>query len=49
VSPFSLRKRTFSAEQLYLRGHDWTGGRIVADSDPERELDETAWKALQLG
>jgi anthranilate/para-aminobenzoate synthase component I len=29
-------------------GHYWTGGGIVADSDPERELSETRWKALQL-
>ncbi len=26
----------------------WTGGGIVADSDPEREVEETRWKALQL-
>jgi anthranilate/para-aminobenzoate synthase component I len=26
----------------------WTGGGIVADSDPERELDETRWKAAHL-
>jgi anthranilate/para-aminobenzoate synthase component I len=25
-----------------------TGGGIVADSDPARELEETRWKALQL-
>jgi anthranilate/para-aminobenzoate synthase component I len=31
------------------RGVYWTGGGIVVDSDPERELRETAWKALQLG
>jgi anthranilate/para-aminobenzoate synthase component I len=31
------------------RGVYWTGGGIVADSDPERELRETGWKALQLG
>jgi len=30
------------------RGHYFTGGGIVADSDPERELQETGWKALQL-
>ena len=30
------------------RGHYWTGGGIVADSDPERELRETGWKARQL-
>ncbi|RLB49211.1 MAG: aminodeoxychorismate synthase, component I [Deltaproteobacteria bacterium] len=29
-------------------GHYWTGGGIVADSDPEMELRETGWKALQL-
>ncbi|MBW2457884.1 MAG: anthranilate synthase component I family protein [Deltaproteobacteria bacterium] len=30
------------------QGHYWTGGGIVADSDPEMELQETGWKALQL-
>jgi anthranilate/para-aminobenzoate synthase component I len=29
-------------------GEYWTGGGIVADSDPLRELAETQWKALQL-
>lgn len=29
-------------------GEYWTGGGIVADSDPQRELEETRWKALQL-
>lgn len=29
-------------------GHYFTGGGIVADSDPRRELEETRWKALQL-
>ena len=29
-------------------GHYFAGGGIVADSDPEREVQETAWKALQL-
>ncbi len=29
-------------------GEYWTGGGIVADSDPVRELEETRWKALQL-
>jgi anthranilate/para-aminobenzoate synthase component I len=29
-------------------GEYLTGGGIVADSDPERELEETRWKALQL-
>jgi anthranilate/para-aminobenzoate synthase component I len=34
-----------------LRGREgeyWTGGGIVADSDPAREVEETRWKALQL-
>ncbi|MFT3764342.1 MAG: anthranilate synthase component I family protein [Minicystis sp.] len=34
-----------------LRGGDgdyWTGGGIVADSDPAREVEETRWKAVQL-
>jgi anthranilate/para-aminobenzoate synthase component I len=29
-------------------GDYWTGGGIVADSDPMREVEETRWKALQL-
>lgn len=29
-------------------GHYFTGGGIVADSKPDRELEETRWKALQL-
>jgi anthranilate/para-aminobenzoate synthase component I len=29
-------------------GEYFTGGGIVADSDPERELEETRWKAAQL-
>jgi anthranilate/para-aminobenzoate synthase component I len=29
-------------------GGYWTGGGIVADSDPAREVEETRWKALQL-
>ncbi|MDI1478786.1 anthranilate synthase component I family protein [Polyangium sp. y55x31] len=29
-------------------GEYFTGGGIVADSDPARELEETRWKALQL-
>lgn len=29
-------------------GEYWTGGGIVADSDPQREVEETRWKALQL-
>lgn len=36
---------------LVMRGAEgeyWTGGGIVADSDPEREVEETRWKALQL-
>jgi anthranilate/para-aminobenzoate synthase component I len=30
------------------RGRFATGGGIVADSDPEREVEETHWKAAQL-
>jgi anthranilate/para-aminobenzoate synthase component I len=36
---------------VVLRGREgeyWTGGGIVADSDPQREVEETRWKALQL-
>jgi anthranilate/para-aminobenzoate synthase component I len=29
-------------------GHYFTGGGIVADSDPAREVEETLWKARQL-
>jgi anthranilate/para-aminobenzoate synthase component I len=29
-------------------GHYFVGGGIVADSDPQRELEETRWKAVQL-
>ncbi|HTV17958.1 MAG TPA: anthranilate synthase component I family protein [Polyangiaceae bacterium] len=29
-------------------GHYFTGGGIVADSDPAREVEETVWKAQQL-
>jgi anthranilate/para-aminobenzoate synthase component I len=29
-------------------GEYWSGGGIVADSDPAREVEETRWKALQL-
>lgn len=29
-------------------GEYWTGGGIVADSNPAREVEETRWKALQL-
>jgi anthranilate/para-aminobenzoate synthase component I len=28
--------------------HYFSGGGIVADSDPQRELEETLWKAQQL-
>ena len=30
-------------------GHYFAGGGIVSDSSPEREVEETRWKALQLG
>jgi anthranilate/para-aminobenzoate synthase component I len=36
---------------VVIRGRDgeyFTGGGIVADSDPHRELEETRWKAIQL-
>ncbi|HEU5073638.1 MAG TPA: chorismate-binding protein, partial [Polyangiaceae bacterium] len=29
-------------------GHYFSGGGIVADSQPGAEIEETAWKALQL-
>jgi anthranilate/para-aminobenzoate synthase component I len=31
-----------------MEGHYFTGGGIVVDSDPEREIEETRWKAQQL-
>jgi anthranilate/para-aminobenzoate synthase component I len=37
---------------LVLKGdeaHYFAGGGIVADSVPHREVEETSWKALQLG
>jgi anthranilate/para-aminobenzoate synthase component I len=42
---------TMAIRTLVMRGAEgeyWTGGGIVADSDPDRELEETRWKALQL-
>ena len=30
-------------------GSYWTGGGIVVGSDPDREVEETRWKAAQLG
>lgn len=38
--------RTLSA--VRGAGHYFTGGGIVADSDPAREVEETRWKARQL-
>jgi anthranilate/para-aminobenzoate synthase component I len=29
-------------------GEYWAGGGIVADSAPDREVEETRWKAIQL-
>jgi anthranilate/para-aminobenzoate synthase component I len=40
----AIRTATLRAGQ----GHYFSGGGIVADSDPEREVSETGWKALQL-
>jgi anthranilate/para-aminobenzoate synthase component I len=34
--------------RLALPGHYFAGGGIVADSDPEREVQETLWKAEAL-
>jgi anthranilate/para-aminobenzoate synthase component I len=31
-----------------VEGHYFSGGGIVVDSDPEREIEETRWKAQQL-
>jgi anthranilate/para-aminobenzoate synthase component I len=38
--------RTLTARGV--EGQYFTGGGIVADSDPEREVEETRWKARQL-
>jgi anthranilate/para-aminobenzoate synthase component I len=43
---FSMAIRTLTVRAGV--GHYWTGGGIVADSDPEREVEETLWKARQL-
>ncbi len=40
----AIRTLTLEGES----GHYFTGGGIVADSNPERELEETRWKARQL-
>jgi anthranilate/para-aminobenzoate synthase component I len=40
----AIRTLTVREEQ----GHYWAGGGIVADSDPEREVQETLWKAQAL-
>jgi anthranilate/para-aminobenzoate synthase component I len=40
----AIRTLTVRAGQ----GHYWAGGGIVADSDPEREVQETLWKAEAL-
>jgi anthranilate/para-aminobenzoate synthase component I len=41
--------RTLEVDPALGRVRYFSGGGIVADSDPERELDETRWKASQLG
>lgn len=40
----AIRTLTFRGE----RGHYFTGGGIVSDSDPRAEVEETRWKARQL-
>ncbi len=40
----AIRTLTVRGEQ----GHYWAGGGIVADSEPEREVQETLWKAEAL-
>jgi anthranilate/para-aminobenzoate synthase component I len=40
----AIRTLVFRGE----RGWYWSGGGIVADSDPQRELEETEWKAQRL-
>jgi anthranilate/para-aminobenzoate synthase component I len=44
-------KLAMAIRTLCRRGHVahyFVGGGIVADSDPEREVRETGWKALQV-
>jgi anthranilate/para-aminobenzoate synthase component I len=43
----SMAIRTLSVREGIAHYH--VGGGIVADSDPEREIEETRWKSLQLG
>jgi anthranilate/para-aminobenzoate synthase component I len=44
VLAMAIRTLEVQAERAFY----WTGGGIVADSDPARELDETRWKASHL-
>lgn len=45
----AIRTAVLAGEEGNYRGEYFTGGGIVADSDPECELAETRWKALQVG
>jgi anthranilate/para-aminobenzoate synthase component I len=46
---FTLAMAIRTAVLTGTRGEYFTGGGIVLDSDPARELEETRWKAVQLG
>ncbi len=45
----AIRTAVLTGSGTSWRGDYFTGGGIVADSSPERELVETRWKALQVG
>lgn len=45
----AIRTLVMSGQGERWQGEYHTGGGIVADSNPERELVETRWKAAQLG
>ena len=43
----SIAIRTFTLDHQSVSY--FSGGGIVADSDPQQEVEETLWKAEQLG
>lgn len=45
----AIRTAVLVGARERYRGEYFTGGGIVADSDPESELVETCWKASQVG
>lgn len=48
VLSMAIRTAVLAPSASGLRGEYFTGGGIVLDSDPEREVEETRWKAEQL-